>query len=233
MGGLPLLRGAAPALPGSSRTPGPERWPCYVRTRPALSCWARGPSARATLLGHEAELVLMLWARVLPVSRPVLTVVRPMSAAHPLTQGSSRKPELPAWACALSNLRTTILHSKKQLPVSEQVKSYAVFFHRLTQTHVLVVKVSRREYGDSGSIPAECWKSLPPLGHFAWHWARQCTDTHAFYIAALSIIFFSWISSVAISRWQGFNSEHEHPTSTVWEHLESGPGPGLGHACHW
>ena len=26
-------------------------------------------------------------------------------------------------------------------------------------------------------------------GHFAWHWARQCTNTRAFYIAALSIIF--------------------------------------------
>ena len=29
-----------------------------------------------------------------------------------------------------------------------------------------------------------------PLGHFAWHWARQCTDTSAFYIAALSISLF-------------------------------------------
>ena len=46
----------------------------------------------------------------------------------------------------------------------------------------------------------------PRRGHFAWHWARQCTDTRAFYIAALSIIFFSWISSVAISRWQSCKS---------------------------
>ena len=28
----------------------------------------------------------------------------------------------------LSNLRTTILHSKKQLPVAKHVKSYAIFF---------------------------------------------------------------------------------------------------------
>ena len=36
------------------------------------------------------------------------------------------------------------------------------------------------------------------------------------YIAVLSIFFLSRISSVAIWRWQGFNSEHEHLTSTVW-----------------
>ena len=40
-----------------------------------------------------------------------------------------------------------------------------------------------------GSIRAWCWNLLPRRGHFAWHRARQCTDTRAFYIAALSIIF--------------------------------------------
>ena len=40
-----------------------------------------------------------------------------------------------------------------------------------------------------GLIPAWCWNSLQPLGHFAWHRARQGNDTHAFYIAVLSIIF--------------------------------------------
>ena len=54
----------------------------------------------------------------------------------------------------------------------------------------LVVKTGCRESGDMGSIPDECWNPLPRLGHFARHWARQCTDTRAFYIAALSIIFF-------------------------------------------
>ena len=49
-------------------------------------------------------------------------------------------------------------------------------------------------------------------------------------------VFFSWILSVAIQLGQGFNSEHEHPTSTVLEHLplgdfESGPGPGLDYMC--
>ena len=44
-------------------------------------------------------------------------------------------------------------------------------------------------------IPVRCWILLPCSGHFAWHWARQCTDTRAFFIAALSIIFFfQWLS---------------------------------------
>ena len=33
----------------------------------------------------------------------------------------------------------------------------------------LVVKASRTESGDLGSIPDDCRNSLPHLGHFAWH----------------------------------------------------------------
>ena len=44
----------------------------------------------------------------------------------------------------------------------------------------------------SGSILVRYWNSLPPLGHFAWHWSRQCTDSRGFYIAALSTILFLW-----------------------------------------
>ena len=76
---------------------------------------------------------------------------------------------------------------KNQLQVAKYDESYTVFFQR---TYGLVVKVSRRESGDMGLILDECWISLQRLGHFAWHWARQCTDMHAFYIAALTIIFF-------------------------------------------
>ena len=50
--------------------------------------------------------------------------------------------------------------------------------------------MSRSESGGSDTIPADFWNLLLPLGHFAWHWARQCTDTRAFYVAALSMIFF-------------------------------------------
>ena len=80
------------------------------------------------------------------------------------------------------------------------------FFERLIWTNGLAVKVSRCEFGYLGLIPNECWNALQRLGHFAWHWTRQCTDTRAFYIAALSIIFLSWISSVATSRWQSGKS---------------------------
>ena len=71
------------------------------------------------------------------------------------------------------------------------------FFGELVWTYGSVVQVSRRASGDMGSIPAECWNSLQPLDHFTWHWARQCTDTRALYIAALSIIFF-----LGFSQWQ-------------------------------
>ena len=47
------------------------------------------------------------------------------------------------------------------------------------------------------SSSAGCWNSLQRLGHFAWHWASQWTDTQAF-ILLLSLSLFSWISSVVI-----------------------------------
>ena len=95
---------------------------------------------------------------------------------------------------------------KKPLQVAKYDGSYTVFFEQVIRTYGLVVKVSHNESGDMGSIPDECWNALQHLCHFAWHWARQCTGTSAFYIAALSIIFFSWISSVAISPWQSCKS---------------------------
>ena len=51
--------------------------------------------------------------------------------------------------------------------------------------------MSYNKFGVLGSIPDECWNAVQRLGHFAWHWASQCTDTGAFYIAAISVIFFS------------------------------------------
>ena len=90
----------------------------------------------------------------------------------------------------LSNLRMTILHSNRRLQIARLYSQYTVFFCILTPIHGLVVKLSCSESGCSGSILAGCWNSLPPLGHFAWHWASQCTDSGAFCIAALSIIFF-------------------------------------------
>ena len=34
-----------------------------------------------------------------------------------------------------------------------------------------------------------CWNSLPPLGHFAWHWARQRTHARLLYCCALNFFF--------------------------------------------
>ena len=81
---------------------------------------------------------------------------------------------------------------KNPLQVAKYNESCTVFF----QLYGLVVKVSRRESVDLGSIPSECWRSLPRLGHISWHWARQCTYTRTFYIDALPIIvfFFDFVS---------------------------------------
>ena len=69
------------------------------------------------------------------------------------------------------------------------------------------VAVTASKYGYLSSILAGCWNSLQLLCHFAWHWGCPSVHWHLrFYIAALAIIFLFWISSVAISRWQGFNS---------------------------
>ena len=74
---------------------------------------------------------------------------------------------------------------KNQLQVAKYDEWYTLFFFEwLRRTNGLVVKTGCRESGDMGSIPDEFWNPLPRLGHFAWHWARQCTDTRAFYIAA-------------------------------------------------
>ena len=91
---------------------------------------------------------------------------------------------------------------------------YSIFSGIMIRTNGSVVKASRRQSGNCGSNPVGCWNSLQPLGHFAWHWACQCTDTPAFYIAALFIII--WISSVAISRWQGFNFNMNIRLTLFW-----------------
>ena len=89
---------------------------------------------------------------------------------------------------------------KNWLKVAKFKKSYTVYFPHLIRICGFVVWASSRESGDMGSIPDECWFLLQRLCHVVWHWAHQCFDMRSFYIAALSILFFSWISSVAISR---------------------------------
>ena len=87
----------------------------------------------------------------------------------------------------LKNPSTTVPYAKKSVAGGEIRRVIYRFFS--IRTYGLVVMACCKESGDMGSIPDECWNPLLRLGHFAWHWARQCTDTRAFYIAALSIIF--------------------------------------------
>ena len=116
----------------------------------------------------------------------------------------------------LSNLRMTILQQKTSCRLWNTEKKYAVFIYRVTWTHSLMDKVSSSECGGSGLIPVWCWNLLPLLVALSQsvHWHK-----HFSYCCTL-YNFFSWISSVAISPWQGFNSEDEHQTSTGLEHLE-------------
>ena len=107
----------------------------------------------------------------------------------------------------LSNPNRTMLHAKNQFKVVIPCESYTVFFTKTIWTHGLVVKANWCESDDMGSIPAEYRNSLLPLGHFVLHWAPQCTDTSAFILLhSLYFFFLSWISSLAIFRWHGFNS---------------------------
>ena len=94
-----------------------------------------------------------------------------------------------------------------------------------------VVKVSHIESGDMGSILAEC-RNLWLLTAVLRGTEAVSTQTRALiYCCAVHNFFF-----LGFSQWQSradrvFTLKHEHPTSTVLEHLESGPRPGLGHMC--
>ena len=77
------------------------------------------------------------------------------------------------------------------LQVAKHNESYTIFFMQIWTYDALVVKVSSRECGNLGLTPDKFWNALLSLGHFAWHWASQCTDMRAFHIAALSVVIFS------------------------------------------
>ena len=82
-----------------------------------------------------------------------------------------------------SNSRTTIKKSIQgcKIRVIRQVMYHCtVFFSSLIWTYGLVVMASSSKSRDLGSIPAKVWIPLQPLGHFAWLWALQCTDTRLF-----------------------------------------------------
>ena len=88
------------------------------------------------------------------------------------------------------HLEQSKYHSPVRKKIGEIWRVIYRFFRLLKANLWLSGKCDLSKYGDWDSIPDDCWNSLQPLCHFAWYWARQCTDTTAFYIAALSIIFF-------------------------------------------
>ena len=92
----------------------------------------------------------------------------------------------------LNNRRTTILYAKNRLQVAKYDESYTVFFREWIRTYGLVLKVSSMESGDMGPISDECWNSVLPHGHFAWHWARQCT-----YLYCCTLYNFSFLDFVS------------------------------------
>ena len=82
--------------------------------------------------------------------------------------------------------------------------SYMFFFAHSTWvwTHGLVFNANCSISGYTASNPVGCWNSLPPLRHFAWHWARYWTGQALLYCCAL-YSFPSRISSVGILHWPG------------------------------
>ena len=92
------------------------------------------------------------------------------------------------------NLRhrsTTVLYAKKWVaPLQVAKYDESCTFFRAIDTKQWLSWYETMELDDMGSIPDECWNDQQRPGHFVRHWARQCTDTRAFCIAALSIIFF-------------------------------------------
>ena len=107
--------------------------------------------------------------------------------------------------------------------------TYTNFFHKFIQTVTnlwLIGKARGSESGGMGLNPAGCWNSMLHLGHFVWHWAWACQWSQVD-----SLLYF-YIAGLKFGHWQSQAEYwHEHQTFTVLEHLESGPGPWLGHLC--
>ena len=103
-----------------------------------------------------------------------------------------------------------------QLPVF-----FSVNQHLCHLSYGLVVKAYSFVLGNMGSNPARCWIFVQPPGHFACYWACQCTDTCSYILLRLAVLSITFSSSVAISPWQSFNSQHKHPTPTVLEYFET------------
>ena len=102
----------------------------------------------------------------------------------------------------LSYLKSTmILHPKKQFKTVQVIwrvifRSFLDIWYKYMAEWLRLVLCLL--FADMGSISAWWWILLPLHCHFALHWASQCTETWAFYIAALSkkknLGFRQWLS---------------------------------------
>ena len=135
----------------------------------------------------------------------------------------------------LSNLWMTILHRFK---VAKSLLAWIWWVisrlsWQIDMNSLLLVEASCSESGNMGLISAWCWNFLQPRPFYVALSPSMtlallycCTLYHSLQFSSFPLR----LSSVAISRLQRFNSQYEHPTSTVWEHAPR-PVPGLGHMC--
>ena len=100
----------------------------------------------------------------------------------------------------LSNLKMKIQHAQHGSKFPRSDISYTVFLSSLIWSCGLVVNASLSGLGDRGLNSAECWNSLQPLGHFAWHLAKQrilLADASALYCCYITVLSF-----IETSQWQ-------------------------------
>ena len=83
----------------------------------------------------------------------------------------------------LNNPRMKILHAKNWFKVARYDEPHTIFFGRLIRTESSVVKGNHSLslwVAWHGFNSRRVLKLTAALGHFAWCWAHQCTDTRAF-----------------------------------------------------
>ena len=114
--------------------------------------------------------------------------------------------------------------------------SYTVFLGRLIQIHSLVFAANSTlsqwvgRHGFESSRVLEF--SAAPLP-FCLALRMSVDWKCAPYIAVLSIILFSWISSAAITRWKGLTLNLNIQLPLIWSTWSQARGPTLQHVWAW
>ena len=135
----------------------------------------------------------------------------------------------------LKNPSTTVLYAKHSVADGKiRWFMYLFFFYNWYEPMAYWIRL----VAESLVTSVRFRRSAETLGHFAWHWAHQCTDTRAFYIvarwAALYVFFvLDFVTGSGDLALKSCKSEHDHPTSTILENLKWGPGPTRPHVLAW